>query len=202
MISRLALVPLALAPALLCGCSPWSTAARVGMRVVGRGLESQETDKVAEQLIGHPSSDADALLGPRQDVLSDVNGSRQWLVYPVPNDVAGLGRNRYVVETTPQQVTGVEMVQKNSSETDIPLRLIYQEKVKGRPPAECEAKLNFGPPLVVVRSRNTGEVSRVYDARLIKELSSPHYCVLTFDGAGNCSRVDFVEVEASRGSTP
>ena len=184
----------------LCGCNPVHTAVKLGMHVVGQVVDDEETNKLGQQLMGKSPADADATLGKRLDVLRDVHSPREWLVYPVKLDV--LGSKRYVVEVSQNQIVGVQMVVRNSGETDIPLKLYYEAKAKGKAPQECEAALGLGPPMLTVRSLTTGQLGQVYDARLVKELPKPHYCVLKFDSGGLCTQVDLVEVAATANSGP
>ena len=179
----------------LCGCNPVSTAVKLGMHVVGKEVDDVETDKLGRQLIGQRPADADALLGERLDVLRDVHSAREWLVYPVKLDL--LGQKRYVVEVAQNQIVGLKMVERNSGKVDIPLKLYYEAKAKGKRPADCEAALGLGPPMLTVRSQMTGQLGQVYDARMVKELPTPHYCVLKYDTNQLCAQVDLVEVAAS-----
>lgn len=180
----------------VCGCaSPVSTAVKLGAHVVGKVVADEETDQLGHKLIGRRPAEADAALGQRLDVLTDVNGAREWLVYPVKLDV--MGQKRYVVEIARNQIIGVQLVERNAGKTDIPRKLVYEAKVKGKSPRDCEAALGLGPPVLTVRSVPTGQMAQLYDARLIKELREPHYCVLRFDSSHLCTQVDFMQVAAA-----
>ncbi len=182
--------------ALLSGCGdPVTSVVKIGIHVVGKVVDDAETKKIGDQLLGRKPSQADAVLGQNLDIYSDVNSSRQWRVYPVPMDV--LNNQRYVVEAADDRIVLVEMVKEDSNQLDIPLEMIYHEKLKGKTPAECETELHMGPPILTLRSRKTGLMCQFYDARLIKELPSPHYCIVRFDGTGRCEKVKFAEVAAT-----
>jgi hypothetical protein len=183
-----------------CSSNPATSVVSIGAKVVGKVVEDEETQKVAAELVGASAGAADARLGNRADTLQDINSPRQWLIYPVKYDV--LGNLRYVVEVTGNKVIAVAMVEKGGGELDLPRKLYYEEKVKGKTPPECQAALNMGPPLLTVRSMNTGQYGQLYDARLDKELSCPQYCVLRFDDDQRCSGVNVVEVSASSNSNP
>ncbi len=180
---------------ILCGCNPVTTAVKLGTHVVGAVVDDESTQQLGRQLIGQPPAAADRALGQRLDVLRDVHSSREWLIYPVKLDV--LGKKRYVVETTPHQIVGVQMVERGGGKTGIPQKLIYEAKVKGKPMADCERALGLGPPLLTVRSVNTGQLGQLFDARLVKSLPKPCYCVLKYDVQQVCTEVDLVEVAAS-----
>jgi len=180
----------------LCGCSsPVSTVVKLGMRVAGKAIVDDETNKLAAELAGQPPSAADEVLGAPKDVWHDLNGPREWRTYPVKYDV--LDQKRYVVGVERNRIALVEMMQKHGSEADIPLELLYFAKVKDESPEECEAKLGFGPPVLSARSLNTRELLQLYDARLITELPTPHDAILRFDEQDRCKKLDLVEVEAS-----
>ncbi|OQZ07100.1 MAG: hypothetical protein B6D36_01655 [Planctomycetes bacterium UTPLA1] len=181
---------------MVAGCgNPVTDAVKLGLHVVGKVVDDAEVDKLGGELLGQPPSQADAVLGEKIDVYADVDHDREWRVYPVPVDV--LNNHRYVVETTADQIVLVEKVELNSDKLDIPLELVYDEKLKGKTAAECETALKMGPPLIVLRSKSTGQMFRLYDARLIKELPKPHYLVVRFDGSDRCEKVKFAEIAAS-----
>ena len=190
-------VPLALV-ALVAGCgSPVTTAAKLGMRVVGNVVSDAETQKLAGQLVGQPPSAADQALGERVDTFQDVKSTRQWVTYPVKMDL--LGSKRYVVGVADSRIVAVEMVEKESGKINLARRLIYLAKVKGKGPAECETALGLGPPLLTVRSRNTGALTQLYDSRMVKELQGTKWCILRYDNNGLCEKVDLVDVHEARG---
>jgi hypothetical protein len=165
------------------------------MHVVGTVVDDTETAKLGDRLIGQPPSAADVELGQRIDVLQDTSSARQWITYPVKLDV--LKTHRYVVEIAGDRIVAVEMVAREGSKLDLPMKLVYEEKAKGKTPRECEAALGMGAPLITVRSTATGELGQLYDASMIEGLTSKRYCVLRFDAAGRCKSLDFAEVKAS-----
>ncbi len=181
--------------AALAGCSPVSTAVKLGVHVVGKVVDDAETNKLARQLAGQPPAAADQALGNRLDTLRDVNSDERWLVYPVKLDV--LGQSRYVVGVSRGRIVDVQLAKRNSSTLDIPLKLVYEKKVKGKSPAECDAALGMGAPVLVVRSEVSGDMGRLYDPGGIPELSGQKYCVLRFDDAKTCKSLEFVEIAAS-----
>lgn len=181
------------------GCNPVSTAVKIGVHVVGKVVEDEETDKLGDQLLGKNASQADATLGKPIDVYADVNSSREWRTYPVPMDV--LKTHRYVVEVAANRIVLVEMVATDSEKVDIPLEILYHEKLKGKAPPECEADLKMGAPIMSMRSQSTRQLIQIYDARLIKELPKPHYCIVRYDTGGHFEKVKFAEVAATAGQS-
>jgi hypothetical protein len=179
------------------GCNPVTSAAKIGFHVVGKVVDDVEADKLGEQLMGKNAAQADATLGQPVDVYADVNGSRQWRVYPVPMDV--LNNQRYVVEVANDRIVLIQKVKMDSGQVDIPLALVYNEKLKGKSPSECEAELKMGAPIMILRSQNNRQLCQLYDARLIRELPKPHYCIVHYDSADHCDKVRFAEVAATAG---
>lgn len=181
--------------ATVAGCNPVSTAVKIGVQVVGKVVEDEETQKLGDQLLGRSTAEADRVLGAPMDVYADLRSSREWRVYPVPLDV--LKTHRYIVEVAAHRVVLVEQVETEGDQVDIPLEILYKTKLKGKTPAQCQADLNMGAPIYVLRSRTTGQLVQFYDARLIKELPTPHYCVVKYDGNGVCEKVKFAEIAAT-----
>lgn len=194
--SRMNWIAAALLSALLCGCSsPATKVMKMGVKLAGKVIEDDETAKLGQQLIGQPPSAADATLGAPKDVWRDVRGSREWRAYPVKLDV--LDQKRYVVGVERNLISTVELIQRHGSKADIPLELVYFAKVKGKLPEACEAALGFGRPLLSARSTMTGQLLQMYDARLVKELTTPNNAILRFDEQDRCNKLNLVEIEAS-----
>lgn len=179
---------------LVAGCSPVSTGIQLGVKVVGKVVDDQETQKLGQQLVGQPPSAADQLLGPRANVLRQVNGSGLWLVYPVKMDV--LGMSRYVVAVANNRIVSVQMVGRDTSDVNLARNVYYYEKVKGKTPADAQASLGLGAPVLVVRSETTGQLSQLYDASMIEGLGSKVYCILRYEN-GLCTKVDMYKEKAS-----
>lgn len=181
------------------GCA---TAVSVGIKLVGQVVDDEDVKKKAEQLIGQPPSVADEMIGERIDTLHDVNGSRQWIIYPVKYDV--LNKNRYMIEVENDRITAVTKAKKYASKLDLPRALIYKAKTKGKPPEAVEEALELGKPLASARSENTGQLVQCYDAAVIEieGISKPHYCIVHYDASGLCESLDLVEAGASTKDKP
>ena len=191
-------VPLLLASA--AGCNPISTGAKLGVRLVGDVIEDADVKQRGEALVGRPVAAADEMFGKTIDVFKDIHSDRRWRTYPVKLDV--LGHQRYVVEVLSNQVVSVSKSEKSSRKVDIPRALILEAKVKGKSPQECEAKLELGKPLLAARSENTKRLVQLYDASMITDLGTPHYCIVRFDENDRCDDLEFMAVGASTKKDP
>src|SRR5262245_21947168 len=103
----------------LCGCNPITTGAELGVKLVGKGIDSAEVSKLGDQLVGKNPSAADQLLGPPEDIWRDVYSTREWRVYHVKMDV--LNRDRYLIETAFGQIVKIQMIEKYGEDIDYPL---------------------------------------------------------------------------------
>ncbi|HKQ50321.1 MAG TPA: hypothetical protein VJZ71_19770 [Phycisphaerae bacterium] len=184
--------------ALAAGCN---SPAGMAVQLVGKAVDSVETQKYGDELEGQPPSAADAKFGQPNDVFAEVGGSRKWRVYPGgATDV--LGNERYVVEISRERIVGVTKEKLDSSGIDLARKLLLDQKAEGKSPQECEAALGLGRPLLTVRSETTNTLAQLYDARMIEGIGSPKYCRLKFDPQERCNEVDLVDVAASAGSAP
>jgi len=177
------------------GCNPVKTGAKLGVRLVGEVIEDIDVKQRGESLVGRPVSAADEAFGKPVDVFKDVRGERRWRTYPVKLDL--LGRQRYVIESLNDRIASVSKAEKSGRKVDIPRGLILKEMVKGKSSQECEAKLEFGRPLLAVRSENTRRLVQLYDAGMITDLGTPHYCIVRYDDNDRCDDLEFVAVGAS-----
>ncbi len=177
------------------GCNPITTGAKYGVRLVGDVVDDADVKQRGKALVGRPVSAADETFGKPIDVFKDVRSDRRWRTYPVKLDV--LGQQRYVVEVVADKVVSVSKAEKSSRKADIPRALILKEKVKGKSPQECEAKLELGKPLLTARSENTRRLVQLYDAGRMSGFRTPHYCIARFDENDRCNDLEFVAVGAS-----
>lgn len=180
------------------GCN---SPAGMAVQLVGKAVDSVEAKQLGDEFIGRSPSAADAKLGKPNDVFAQVGGSRSWRVYP-GGTMDVMGNQRYVVEVSRNSVVGVSKVKIDPTGIDMARKYMFDQKVNGKSPKECEAALDMGPPLVTARSELTGTMAQIYDARMVKEIGSPKYCRLKFDASGRCCEVDLVDVAASSGTEP
>jgi hypothetical protein len=179
------------------GCS--ATPIGLAVSLAGEAVNDVDEQQRSKEFVGGPVSQADAKLGAPVDVLSDTRSSRQWRLYNVPMDP--MNTSRYVLEVEGTRVLAVDKVQQYSDPVEYEgLLAVLRPKVMGKSPAECEANLKMGPPLLTVRSKATGQLIRLYDARVVKELQSPHYCVLRFGAANTCEKINLVKAYTSTGA--
>jgi len=179
----------------IAGCNPVGTVVKIGMKVVGKEIDDEETNKLGRKLIGFEPSAADQALGQPVDVWTDVYSSHEWRLYRPKLDV--LDTKRTVVGVSGGRIVSVKMIERYGEDADLPLEIYYHEKIKGKTPQECEVELKMGPPMLTVRSKKSRELIQAYDARLIKELPTPHDCLVRYDLNDHCTKVDLIEVEAS-----
>jgi hypothetical protein len=173
----------------------------MAVQLVGKAVDSVETQKLGDELIGQPPTAADAKFGQPNDVFAEVGGSRKWRIYPAGTmDV--IGNQRYVAEVKRDLISGISKVKLDPSGMDLARKYMFDQKVEGKSPKECEAALDLGPPLLTARSETTGHLAQLYDARIIKEIGSPKYCRLKFDANHRCIEVHLVDVAASDGNEP
>ena len=177
------------------------SAVGIGVRLVGKAVDTADVKKREKVLLGAKLSVADEMFGKCVDTLRDLSSDRTWVVYPVELDL--MGKDRYVVEVADEKIVALSRTEKNSDpKRDWPRALIIESKVKGKPLAECAAELDMGDPLLTVRSDATGLLSQIYDARHFKEFGSPDYCILRFDEQGLCKGVEFLGIGASTKKEP
>jgi hypothetical protein len=178
------------------GCS--ATPIGLAMHVAGEAVNDVDEQQRSQELVGQPMSVADAKLGAPADVLSDTRSTRVWRLYNVPMDP--MKTSRYVLEVNGDTVVAVEKVQQYSDPVEYAATLaVLEPTAMGKSPAECEANLKMGPSLLTVRSQVSGQLIQLYDARLVKELQSPHYCVLRFGAANTCERINLVKAYTATG---
>lgn len=182
------------------GCNPITTGVKYGVRIVGDVIEDEDVKQKGQELVGRPFVAADQAFGARIDEFKDARSDRRWRTYPVKLDV--LDRQRYVVETLGGKIVSVSKADKSSRKIDIPRVLILKEKFKGRSPRECEAGLEFGSPVLEVRSTKTRSLVQLYDATMMTDLGTPHYCIVRYDEKDRCSDLEFIAIGASTKEDP
>src|SRR5262249_7294649 len=160
-------------------------------------VDKEEAATVGNELIGRPASAADAKLGPPEDILNEVGGPRQWRVYPAPMNA--LGNQRYVVKVSGGRITAVSKEEIDASGMELAKKYYYDEKAKGKTPAEVQQALGMGPPVVTVRSEKTGRVAQFFNALTLTGMGSPKLCRVRYDASGRCDAVDMVEIGGSAG---
>lgn len=129
-------------------------------------------------------------------------GQRVWAIYDVKGLTNPLGKDSYVVEVTGGTIHSLSRVETTpDAKIDLPRVALIEEKVTGKPPAECQQELEQAP-IVTVRSERTGQLRQLYDGRIIKVFKKPYYCILKYDANDLCEDVDFQKVGASTRDDP
>jgi hypothetical protein len=181
------------------GCS--ATPVGFAMSLAGTAVNDVDREQQAKELVGARVAQADAKFGAPVEILSDTRSSRQWRLYAVPMDP--MKSMRYVLEVHNDTIIALYKSQQYSDPIEYQAMLaVLRPKVMGKSPSECQANLNMGSALLAVRSRTTGQLIQLYDARAIKELQSPHYCVLRFGARNACEKINLVKVYAAAGADP
>ena len=178
------------------GCS--ATPIGFAMSVAGEAVNDVDASERAKAFVGQPVSQADAALGAPAEILSDTRGTRTWRLYKVPMDA--MDTARYVVEVEASRILAVSKVQQYTDLVEYEGTLaLLRPKVMGKSPAECEANLKMGPPLLTVRSKATGQIVQLFDARLSKDLPGLRYCVLRFGQSNTCEKLNVVKAYTTGG---
>jgi hypothetical protein len=181
-----------------CRAHPGSLAAML----VGDAINDADVKDRRDLLMGKPETAADTMFGARLETL--VDSDRQgvsMIFYPVQNDM--LKTSRYIVEVengaivvfakTKQNIDGVEDLIHNAN---------LEKKLIGKAPADCSRDGDLGAPLRTLRSREKGQVLRVYDVRHWSDFQGARYCVLRFDGRDRCQSLALIGVSASTKKDP
>jgi hypothetical protein len=181
-----------------CRAHPGSLA----MMLVGDAINDADVKDRRDLLMGKPEKAADSMFGQRLETLVDADRQGVSMIfYPVQGDI--LHSSRYIVEVengaivvfakTKQNIDGVEDLVHNAD---------LEKKLIGKAPAECSQEGNLGAPLRTLRSREKGQVLRVYDVRHWTDFQGARYCVLRFDGRDRCRSVALIGVSAATRADP
>src|SRR3990170_3104273 len=85
------------------GCA--SSSPRLGMMVAGTPVTDSRVETRKAKLLGKGAEAADGVFGERLDTLRELQGSRQWLTYSLPDDP--VADSRVVVELDRSQIVAV-----------------------------------------------------------------------------------------------
>lgn len=193
-------LPLLLA-ALATGCSPISTGAKIGIKVVGDAVHEADVDKHAQDLMGQPVAKADTEFGQRIETAVDTESPRELMVYPVKDDL--FHKTRWVVEAENDRIVALAKAEHNpDGGKDIIRKALLDKKLLNKTPAEFQNEKKFSKPVLTLRSKDTGNLIRVYDVKGITDLLGAKYCVLRFDASDRCQDIRLVGVPASTKENP
>ena len=165
--------------------------------VVGDIVSDVDVDSRRDKLLGQPETAADSMFGARLESFDDVQRQGvSMIAYPVTVDV--LGKSRYIVEVANGKIVVVSKTKQNiDGSEDMVKAAALKQKVIGKTPAQCSNEGDFGSPVRTLRSREKGQLLRVYDVKNWTNLRGARYCVLRFGAKGLCEDIKLVGVSAS-----
>jgi hypothetical protein len=182
--------------ALSAGCSPYSTVAKLGIKVVGDAVNDADVADHGNKLVGQPVAAADADFGQRFRTMEEVQSKREMITYPVKDDL--LAAYRWVVEAENGKIVALSKMQNNpDGGKDIIKKMVLKEMVIGKTPQEVGVKDYFKKLILTLRDRGTGNMIRVYDVSSIVDFMGARDCVLEFDSSDKCQNIWLVGVPAS-----
>jgi hypothetical protein len=170
--------------------------------IVGDAINDADVKDRRDKLMGKPETAADGMFGARLETLVDTDRQSVSMVfYPVKGDI--FHTSRYIVEVedgvivvfakTKQNIDGVEDMIHNAS---------LEKKLIGKTPAACSQEGKLGAPLRTLRSREKGQLLRVYDVKNWSDFMGARYCVLRFDAGDRCQSVTLIGVSAATKADP
>jgi len=178
------------------GCSPYSTAAKIGIKIVGQAVNDAEVSDLSKKLLRQPVAMADSTFGQRIRTFEETRSLRQLITYPVKNDL--LHSYRWAVEAQNGRIVALSKLKSNpSGSKSIAEKLVLKEVVIGKTPQQLESHKYFQKLTLVLRDLASGNLVRVYDTSIVPELMGATYCVLEFDASNKCREVWLVGVASS-----
>jgi hypothetical protein len=183
------------------GCSPYSTIAKIGMKVVGDAVNDADVSEKSQQLLNQPVATADTVLGQRLRTFEELRTGRRLITYPVKDDL--LNSYRWAVEAQNGTIVALSKLQNDpGGGQDIAEKLVLKEIVGGKTPEQIQTHEWFKNLVLTLRDVSNRNIIRVYDTSLMPSFMGAKYCLLEFDGANKCQTVRIVGVPASTpGST-
>lgn len=154
------------------------------------------------KLIGQDEATADSMFGQRLETLVDVERPSVTLIfYPVKHDL--FKKSRYLVELEDGVIVVLARTKLNiDGIEDLIHDANLEKRLTGKTPAQCSQDEDLGTPLRTLRSRETGQLLRVYDIRHWTDFLGARYCLLRFDGNDRCQDVTLIGVSASTKKDP
>jgi hypothetical protein len=181
-----------------CRAAPMSMA---GM-VAGDLINDVDVQDRRPKLLGRPEAQADAMFGNRLETFDDVQRKGVTMIaYPVKLDV--LGTSRYVVETENGVIAVLSKTKQNIDGAENVIKALgLKDELIGKTASQCQVDGELGPAIRTLRSREKGQLLRVYDVRNWTNLRGARYCVLRFGSGDLCQGVKLVGVSASTKDDP
>lgn len=170
--------------------------------VAGDAINDLDVKNRRGKLMGRDETAADKMFGARLETLDDVERRGVSIIfYPVQFDL--LKSSRYIVELdggvivvfakTKRNIDGIEDLIHDKN---------LERKLIGKTPAQCSRDGDLGAPLRTLRSREKGQLLRVYDIRHWSDFMGARYCLLRFGSGDRCEDVTLMGVSASTKKDP
>ena len=185
---------------LVAGCSPYSTIAKLGIKVVGDAVNDADVTEHGNKLLGQPVASADAEFGRRLRTMEEIRSRREMITYPVKDDL--LGAYRWVVEAESGKIVALAKMQNDpDGGKDVVEKLVLKEMVIGKTPQEVSSEDYFKNLILILRDRANGNMLRVYDVSSMLDFMGARDCVLEFDAEDKCRSIWLVGIPASTGGS-
>lgn len=174
----------------------------LAMLIAGDTVNDADVKDRRSKLIGRPEAEADIMFGTRLETVVDVERKGVSLIaYPVELDL--LDSSRYVVEVEDGLIVVIAKAKRNiDGLEDVIHGANLKRKLIGKTPAECSVAGELGKPLRTLRSREKGQLLRLYNARHWSDFLGARYCLLRFDGSDRCEGVTLIGVSAATKKDP
>jgi hypothetical protein len=169
---------------------------------IGDAINDADVKKRQEKLFDQPVSAADEMFGDREETLVYADDTqRELITYPVKGDL--LNSQNWVVESRNGKLVALSRVKRNiDGVEDVIKSAAIKPKVMGKSPEDCCRDAEFKEPIATLRSRESGEIMRVYDVRNWTNSRGARYCVLRFDENDRCKHINMLGVSASTTKDP
>jgi hypothetical protein len=181
-----------------CRAAPMSLA---GM-VAGDVVSDVEVKNRQATLLNQPETAADDMFGSRLETCDDVDHKGVTMIaYPVKLDV--LGTSHYIVEVRDGRIITLSKTKQNIDGAENVIKAVdLKENVIGKTQNQAQADGELGWPVRTLRSREKGQVLRIYNVKNWTNLRGARYCVLRFGASDRCQDVKLVGVSASTKKDP
>ncbi len=170
--------------------------------IAGDAINDADVKDRRSKLMGQDEAAAENMFGQRLETLIDAERQDVIIIfYPVKNDL--FKKSRYIAELdggkivmfakTKQDIDGIEDLIHDAS---------LEKKLAGKTPAQCSKDGELGEPLRTFRSKEKGQLLRIYDIRHWSDFMGARYCVLRFDSNDRCQEVTLMGVSATTKKDP
>ena len=172
------------------------------MMIAGDAVNDADVKDRRGRLIGKAESEADIMFGSRLETLVDVERPGVgMIIYPVPGDL--LKASRYIVEVQKGSIVALAKTKRNIDGIEDAIMLEdLKKKLIGKTSEQCRQNERLGVPLRTFRSRDSGQLLRIYDVRHWTDSMGARYCAQRFGRGGRCEDVRLVGVSAATRKDP